>query len=234
MNAVEKQDWDFGKTCSSPFSTIVLHALTLKVHDSSIELYRKIVAATGDPDTDQIGGQQYPIIRRPLSTFAHSLCPYPEMDSGALIDTSTSAQDAANRRKSARSIRKPELFAEEHHEGSLLSNGSTKRKRTTNGTVDEELDEDQDQGSSPEESEGEADEEELREKRRILRSKATGKPAPKKARKSNGVDATLAIRSANVQSKAPSKMAKVQQARARKSQANEEGLYGTSASLIQA
>jgi cohesin complex subunit SA-1/2 len=156
------------------------------------------------------------------------------MDSLAVVDSRTVAQDAADRRKSARSIRKPELFAEEHYQGSLLSNGSTKRKRTTNGTFDDGLDEDEDQDSSPEESEGEADEEELREKRRIGRSKTTRKPAPKKARKSNGVDATLAIRSANVQSKAPSKAAKVQEARARKSQANEEGLYGTSISLIYA
>jgi cohesin complex subunit SA-1/2 len=149
------------------------------------------------------------------------------MDPEATIDSSVSTLDAANRRKSTRSIRKPELFAEERHEGSLLSNGSMKRKRSTNGAVDEELDENEDQESSPEESEGEADEEELREKRRVTRSKTTGKPTPKKARKSNGVGATLAIRSANVQSKVPSKVAKNQQARARKSQANEEGLYGT-------
>jgi hypothetical protein len=143
------------------------------------------------------------------------------------MDSSTATQDAANRRKSGRSIRRPELFAEERYEGSLLSNGAMKRKRSTNGAVDEGLDEDEDQESSPEESEGDADDEERRERRRPTRSKTTGKPTPKKARKSNGVDATLAIRSANVQSKAPSKAAKVQQARSRKSQANEEGLYGT-------
>ena len=144
-----------------------------------------------------------------------------------MMDSSISTPDTGNRRKSARSIRKPKLLAEEHYEGSLLSNGTMKRKRSTNGAVDEGLDEDEDQESSPEESDGDADEEEVREKRRLARSKTTGKPAPKKARKSNGVGATLAIRSANVQSKAPSKVAKVQQARARKSQANEEGLYGT-------
>ena len=143
------------------------------------------------------------------------------------MDSSISTPDTTNRRKSARSIRKPELFAEERYEGNPLSNGSMKRKRSTNGAVDEGLDEDEDQESSSEESEGDADEEELREKRRVARSKTTGKPAAKKARKSNGVGATLAIRSANVQSKAPSKVAKVQQARARKSQVNEEGLYGT-------
>ena len=129
-------------------------------------------------------------------------------------------QEAADRRKSARSVRKPEFFGEEHHDGSVLSNGSTKRKRATNGEEDEDE-------SSSEESESEADEEELREKRRAAKSKTTGKPASKKARKSIGVDTTLAIRSANVQSKQPSKAAKIQQARARKSQANAEGLYGT-------
>jgi cohesin complex subunit SA-1/2 len=154
------------------------------------------------------------------------------MASTTVINPSASAQNTADRRKSGRSVRKPELFAEERHEGSLLSNGSAKRKRRTNGTTYGELDEDGDQDSSPEESEGEADEEELREKRRIARHKAAGKPAPKKARKSSGVDATLAIRSANAQTKAPSKAAKVHQARARKSQANEEGLYGTPPSLM--
>ena len=154
------------------------------------------------------------------------------MDSNSAIDLKTSAQDAADRRKSARSIRKPEFFAEENHEGSLLSNGSAKRKRTTNGTADDERDEDEDEESSSEESEGEADEEELREKRRIARSKSAGKPASKKPRTSSRRDTTLAIRSANVQSKAPSKAAKVQQARARKSQVNEEGLYGTMRSLF--
>ena len=148
------------------------------------------------------------------------------MASDSAAELSTSAQDAAQRRKSARSIRKPDLFADEHHDGSVLSNGSTKRKRTTNGTVDDGSDEDEDQDSSSEESEGEADEEELKEARRTAKSKTAGKPAQKKARKSNGGDATLAIRSANVQSKGPSNVAKLQQARARKSQADEEGLYG--------
>jgi cohesin complex subunit SA-1/2 len=144
------------------------------------------------------------------------------MASAAVINTSASAPSTADRRKSGRTVRKPELFAEERHDGSLFSNGSTKRKRRTNGKTNDEL----------EESEGEADEEELREKRRIARYKAMGKPAPKKARKSSGVGATLAIRSANAQTKAPSKVVKVQQARARKSQANEEGLYGTPMSLV--
>lgn len=156
------------------------------------------------------------------------------MASAAVINASASAQNTADRRKSGRSVRKPELFAEERYEGNLLSNGSAKRKRRTNGTIHDELDEDEDEDPSLEESESEADEEELRQKRRIARYKAMGKPAPKKARKSSGVNATLAIRSTNAQTKAPSKAAKVQQARARKSQANEEGLYGTPLSLIYA
>lgn len=154
------------------------------------------------------------------------------MASAAVINISASAPNTADRRKSGRTVRKPELFAEERHDGSLFSNGSTKRKRRMNGTANDELEEDEDEESSLEESESEVDEEELREKRRIARYKAMGKPAPKKARKSSGVDATLAIRSANAQTKAPSKVVKVQQARARKSQANEEGLYGTPISLV--
>ncbi len=148
------------------------------------------------------------------------------MDADVVSDPPSTAQETANRRKSARAIRKPEFFSEQDHDGSILSNGSTKRKRATNRDADEEENEDEEDGSSLEESEGEADEEELRERRRSAKAKTTGKPAPKKARKSNGVDTTLAIRSANVQSKQPSKAAKIQQARGRKSQANAEGLYG--------
>jgi cohesin complex subunit SA-1/2 len=131
--------------------------------------------------------------------------------------------ETTNRRKSGRVHRKPELFAEEHHQGSL-SNGSAKRKRADN----EELAEDEEAGSgsdvsSSEESDGEPDEEELKEKRRQSRNK-TSKPVAKKA-KTNGTSTTLAIRSANIESKPGTKAAKVQKARARPSQLQQVGLY---------
>ena len=148
------------------------------------------------------------------------------MDTDVASDPPSTAQETANRRKSARAIRKPEFFSEQDHDGSVMSNGSTKRKRATNGDMGEEENEDEEGESSVEESEGSADEEELRERRRVAKARTTGKRASKKVRKSNGVDTTLAIRSANVQSKPPSKAAKIQQARARKSQVNAEGLYG--------
>ncbi|RMZ85609.1 hypothetical protein DV737_g548, partial [Chaetothyriales sp. CBS 132003] len=86
------------------------------------------------------------------------------------------------------------------------------------GSSEEEVD-------SDEESDGDPDEEEMREQRRAQRKRPSAKPATKRARTANGASTTLAIRSANIQSKAPSKAAKAQKARARPSQANKEGLY---------
>jgi len=128
-----------------------------------------------------------------------------------------------NRRRSGRVSRKPGLFAEEDYEGNY---GSSKRKRAMNGAAGNPHDEDDDDESPSDESEGEADEEELREQRRKAKPKSGIKHASKKARISNGADTTLAIRSANVQSRYPSKAEKLQKARARQSQANQEGLYG--------
>jgi hypothetical protein len=80
---------------------------------------------------------------------------------------------------------------------------------------------------STDESEGSANEEELKEKRRHSRPQNTSKkPSTKKARVSNGTGTTLAIRSANVPSKSASHKVKVQKARARQSQVDQEGLYG--------
>ncbi|RMZ88690.1 hypothetical protein DV736_g4084, partial [Chaetothyriales sp. CBS 134916] len=128
------------------------------------------------------------------------------------IDTATQngTQEEAGRRKSGRAIRKPDLYSQEDHTGSLL--GSTKRKRVTRAPVSDE-------------SDGEPDEEEMRELRRARRKRTPAKPATKRARRANGASTTLAIRSANIQSKPLSKAAKVQKARARPSQVNKEGLY---------
>jgi cohesin complex subunit SA-1/2 len=137
-------------------------------------------------------------------------------------------QETSDRRKSGRAVRKPDHFAEEHHEGSLLSNGSGKRKRQVNGDALLDPDVDGQEGEdSVEESEGSADEEELKERRRQSRNKsASANPKTKRAKFSNGTGTTLAIRSANVPSKGASQRAKVQKARSRQSQVNQEGLYG--------
>lgn len=148
----------------------------------------------------------------------------------ALASSPPTTQETTDRRKSARVVRKPDIFAEEHHEGSLLSNGSGKRKRPLNGDafageIEDGLEE---EGDSSDESEGSADEEELKEGRRQSRkSTATAKSANKRPKISNGTGTALAIRPANVPSKGVSQKAKVQKARSRQSQVNQEGLYGT-------
>ena len=135
-------------------------------------------------------------------------------------------EDGASRRKSGRSIRKPDLFIEEQYEGSLLNNGSAKRKRPSNvATAVEEEDEADEDSTSEQESEGEADEEELREQRKAVRSRVS-KYSSKRQKTANGVGGSLAIRSANIQSQAMSKAVKVHKARARQSQVNQVGLYG--------
>jgi len=146
-------------------------------------------------------------------------------------------EDNASRRKSARVSHRPQVFSQEHHEGSIPNNKSVKRKRVVDrdgaGDPSDENDDDDDndeqgetEASEDEGEEDEPDEEELREKRRAQkRRQPAAKPANKRAKTTNGASTTLAFRSANVQSKPPSKNAKTKQARARPSQAQQEGLY---------
>lgn len=138
----------------------------------------------------------------------------------------SSTAETADRRKSGRSIRKPEIFSQEHHDGSILGNGSSKRKRHENGHLPDADDEDLTEESEDDENEDDPDEEELREKRRTARNRnPSGKPAPKKSKTTNGGSATLAIRFTNAQRKPASKTAKAQPARTRSSQMHKEGLY---------
>jgi len=128
-------------------------------------------------------------------------------------------------------VHKPNLFSHELHEGSILANGSTKRKRISRGTAPEQHDgsEDDDNDSDEdddEESEAEPDEEEVRANRRAQRAKRpTGKPATKRTKTANGSSTTLAIRSTDKGSAAKAKAPKTQKARARPSQAHGLGLY---------
>ena len=147
----------------------------------------------------------------------------------ALASSSPTTQQTNQRRKSGRAVRKPDVFAGEQHGGSLLSNGSIKRKRQVNGDSFVGEDDDEMEGEDSDvESEGFADEEELRERRRqLVKNKAAAKPTKKRPKTSNDTATTLAIRPANVPSKIGSQKAKIQKARSRQSQVNQEGLYGT-------
>jgi cohesin complex subunit SA-1/2 len=135
-----------------------------------------------------------------------------------------------SRRKSGRTVRRPDIFAEADHQGSIVSNGSAKRKRTPlsrNATSGENEDEaDSEEESEEDESESEPDEEEMKERRRVQRKKTgTTKPATKRAKTANGASTTLTIRSANVPGRPATKGTKTQKARARPSQVNKEGLF---------
>jgi cohesin complex subunit SA-1/2 len=149
-------------------------------------------------------------------------------------DTNTPHTSRASRRKSGRAVRQPAVFSQEHHAGSVLTNGASKRKRAYDVTAENEEEEEQDDTSEDdsddeeEEEEDEPDEEELKERRRAKRSKATpAKPAAKRAKTTTGHSTTLAIRSANIRRKPAAKAskAKAQKARARPSQAQQKGLY---------
>lgn len=130
----------------------------------------------------------------------------------------------SSRRKSGRVSRRPDVFAEEEHQGSLLMNGSAKRKRIA---YDQTNDSDEDPEDSEEDSDdSEPAEEEVRAKRREQKKRApAAKPPSKRAKTTPNSRATLAIRSANVQSKPATKAQKLQKARARPSQVHKEGLY---------
>jgi len=113
-----------------------------------------------------------------------------------LSDPENSAPNGTSRRKSARVVKKPELFA--------LSSpaGGAKRKRVVIDDEDEGMiDASEDDVES---DEGEPDEEEMREKKRKARKAVPRKPAAKKP-KANG-EVNLAIRpAANAKAKRPRK-----------------------------
>jgi cohesin complex subunit SA-1/2 len=143
----------------------------------------------------------------------------PDATSGAGDTTTT----PANRRKSGRTIRKPDLFAEDNFAGSVLESSSAKRKRAQQAANANDDDGDDDEEVSEEETEDEADEEEIREKRRVSKQK---KPAAKKQKLVNGTGPQLAIRPPPNRQKAP-KSSKAKAPRVRKSQAGDaNSLYG--------
>lgn len=139
------------------------------------------------------------------------------------METETSTD--TNRRRSGRTIRKPELFAEEHHERNFLGNGSVKRKRKQTEDDNVEDHNDSSNSTSSEEDEEEPDEEELKERRRTSRNGKVVASHPAKRPKTNGASTTLAIRSANIPAQPRSKAARTAKARARPSQLHQEDLY---------
>ncbi|KIV93376.1 hypothetical protein PV10_04592 [Exophiala mesophila] len=151
------------------------------------------------------------------------------MEVDAVAPNGTEAQ---SRRKSGRVIQKPSIYSQEIYDTSTAPNGSTKRKRTsttrTGDQTDEEDEDDEDdetEESEDDESEEEPDEEELKAKRRAQRSKPkTARPAAKRAKTTDGASTTLAIRSATSKGGA-GKGPKTQKARARPSQAHQQGLF---------
>ena len=137
----------------------------------------------------------------------------------------------AGRRKSGRTMRRPDVFSEEVHEGSILSNGSAKRKRTPDDNIDPEDEEDEASSSSSDggEDDEEPDEEELKEKRKAAKARNATKPVQKKAKTTKSITKPLAIRPASAQNIRNARAApqKIQKARARQSQANQDTLYAT-------
>ncbi|KAF2838216.1 hypothetical protein M501DRAFT_1011829 [Patellaria atrata CBS 101060] len=114
----------------------------------------------------------------------------PARNSSMELSSEPDAQSTATRRKSARVVRKPQVYA------ASSPAGSTKRKRDGAEESEDEEAEDDEEEPVEESEEGEPDEEELREKRRKARSRPkppSKKPAPKKT-KTNGETVSLAIR----------------------------------------
>lgn len=138
----------------------------------------------------------------------------------------TPMSSGANRRKSGRAVHAPQIFSQEHHQGSVLNTAKRKLNDAfTNGEINGPEDKD---SSESESAESEPDEEELRERRRQQqqksRSKGTTKPAAKRPKTKAAPSTTLAIRSANVPKKNVTKVAQ-KKARARPSQVEATGLF---------
>lgn len=152
------------------------------------------------------------------------------LDVNMEVDSSAPSGTAESRRRSGRVVRKPDVYSQQHQERSILTNGSTKRKRLTEATPADDGSDEENDGEEPDseddESEGEPDEEELKARRRAQRARGTrAQPATKRAKTTGGSSTTLAIRSVNAQSKPGSKGTKTQKARARPSKAHQQGLY---------
>lgn len=138
------------------------------------------------------------------------------------------ADNATNRRKSARTRQKPVLLQNDVN-ASRSSNVNGKRKRGDNeggGAIDsghDLLGED----DSPSESDGDPDEEELKEKKRAPRAKrAQGKPAAKKPKTTGIRTASLPVRPAINGSKKTPRPKKPQAASKKPVLDDETGLYG--------
>ncbi|OOF91666.1 hypothetical protein ASPCADRAFT_176992 [Aspergillus carbonarius ITEM 5010] len=126
--------------------------------------------------------------------------------------TQSDASPSADRRKSGRVTRKPELYSQRYGASNGATAGGAKRKRATTGDDndddDEEINEDASEAENDESDDEEPDEEELREKKRAARKAATkkqtsgskAKPKSRSVKKpkvaGNGLPSRLALRPA--------------------------------------
>jgi cohesin complex subunit SA-1/2 len=138
-------------------------------------------------------------------------------------------ENATNRRKSVRVVRKPKLFVQEP-----VVTMSAKRKRAE-AQVDDDAsgkeDADEDEDEDEEESEGEADVEELKEKRRKnaakRKARTPAKPAAKKAKKTRVAPVMVAKKTPGPKdTNGPTLKARRGRAKQPASGEGTEGLYG--------
>jgi cohesin complex subunit SA-1/2 len=144
-----------------------------------------------------------------------------------------SDDNATNRRKSVRVVRKPKLFVQEP-----IVTKSAKRKRAevqveddASGKEGEHENDDDDDEEEDEESEGEADVEELKERKRKnatkRKAKAPVKPAAKKVKKTRAAPAVVAKKTSTPKSaNGPTPKARRGRAKQTTSSGGAEGLYG--------
>ncbi|KAE8352857.1 hypothetical protein BDV28DRAFT_119462 [Aspergillus coremiiformis] len=152
--------------------------------------------------------------------------------------TQDASSPSANRRKSGRVTRKPELYAQSYGANDSATAGSSKRKRAGDDDDEGDVEEDEDvsESEADESANDEPDEEELREKRRAARkasskkatseSKAKAKPRSAKKPKvaANGIGNQLAFRPATNGKKAASSRPRKPKVRPSLA-AGERGLY---------
>ncbi|KAL5048183.1 hypothetical protein BDW71DRAFT_26327 [Aspergillus fruticulosus] len=92
--------------------------------------------------------------------------------------TQDTASPSGDRRKSGRATRRPELFSQTYSDVNGATAGGAKRKRTTIGGENDEVEDASEPESEEVEEEDEPDEEELREKRRAARKSSAKKASP--------------------------------------------------------
>lgn len=146
------------------------------------------------------------------------------MSSSPLSEAEVDATETANKRRSGRVTRKPNLFT--------AAPGGAKRKRNAADDREEQVDDDDNSEEEDDsESEGEPDEEEMREKRTKARKgkSAPGKKPAAKRPKTNGTTA-LPLRGGQAKTRKPKKAKALDEAAAEEA----GGLFGKAGLVTQA